>query len=53
MYSDCIWESKIFNEVKQRLLYVIQETLNIDQPEVAPVGAARMYSDGFADRERA
>jgi glycosyltransferase involved in cell wall biosynthesis len=48
-----LYLGKIFNEVKQRPLYVIQETLNIDQPEVAPVGAARMYSDGFADRERA
>jgi dolichol-phosphate mannosyltransferase len=44
--------AKVFNEVKQRPLYVIQETLNIDQPEVAPVGAVRMYSDSLADRER-
>jgi len=47
-----LYLGKVFNEVKQRPLYVIQETLNIDQPEVAPVGAVRMYSDSLADRER-
>lgn len=34
-----LYLGKIFNEVKQRPLYVIQETLNIDQPDVLPVGA--------------
>ena len=48
-----LYLGKVFNEVKQRPLYVIQETLNIDQPDAAPVGAERLGSDGFADRERA
>ena len=47
-----LYLGKVFNEVKQRPLYVIQETLNIDQPEVAPVGAVRMYSYGFSATDR-
>ena len=48
-----LYLGKVFNEVKQRPLYVVRETLNIDQPEVTPVGAVRIYSDAFANRERA
>jgi hypothetical protein len=47
-----LYLGKVFNEVKERPLYVVQETLNIAQPEVAAVGAVQMYSDGFVDRER-
>ncbi len=48
-----LYLGKVFNEIKQRPLYVIQETLNIEQAKVVPAGAVRMYSDGFADRKRA
>jgi polyisoprenyl-phosphate glycosyltransferase len=47
-----LYLGKVFNEVKQRPLYVVQETLNFDQPEPASIGAGQMYSGGFAGRER-
>ncbi len=48
-----LYLGKVFNEVKQRPLYVVQEMLNIEHAEEAPADAVRMYSGGVADRERA